>query len=110
MGSFAAVFPPLTGSSLNTIWYADGTPGNWTANNVWAINDGAATNYLDMQSIRSSQPITDENQVASGRHFHEWDLSVPSWAITMAPDGRHVVAAQRDGITVTLRLPGIPVR
>ena len=41
MGPFAAVTPPLTGTALNTIWYGDGTPGNWTANNTWAINDGA---------------------------------------------------------------------
>ena len=40
MGPFVAVTPPLTGSALNTIWYGDGTPGNWTANNTWAINDG----------------------------------------------------------------------
>ena len=49
MGPFAAVNPPLTGSALNTIWYGDGTPGNWQANNTWAINDGATTNYLDMR-------------------------------------------------------------
>jgi hypothetical protein len=49
MGPFAAVLPPLTGSALNTIWYGDGTPGNWQANNTWAINDGGATNYFDMR-------------------------------------------------------------
>ena len=27
MGPFAAVYPPLTGSALNTVWYGDGTPG-----------------------------------------------------------------------------------
>ncbi len=48
MGPFADVNPPLTGSALNTIWYGDGTPGNWQANDTWAINDGAVTNYLDM--------------------------------------------------------------
>jgi hypothetical protein len=49
MGPFAAAHPPLTGSAVNTIWYGDGTPGNWTANNTWAIDDGAATNLLDMR-------------------------------------------------------------
>jgi hypothetical protein len=49
MGPFAAVFPPLTGSALNTVWYGDGTPGNWQANNTWAINDGGTTNYFDMR-------------------------------------------------------------
>ncbi len=49
MGPFAAVHPPLIGSALNTIWYGDGTAGNWTANGIWAINDGAATNFLDMR-------------------------------------------------------------
>ena len=48
MGPFADVTNPLVGGALDTIWYGDGTPGNWTANNTWAINDGAATNYLDM--------------------------------------------------------------
>ena len=49
MGPFAAVIPPLTGSALNTIWYGDGTPGNWQANDSWAINDGGTTNYFDMR-------------------------------------------------------------
>ena len=46
MGPFAAVYPPLTGSALNTTWYGDGTPGNWTANSSWAINDGGADQLL----------------------------------------------------------------
>lgn len=49
MGPFVAVVPPLTGSAVNTIWYGDGTAGNWTDNNTWAINDGGATNYFDMR-------------------------------------------------------------
>jgi hypothetical protein len=49
MGPFAAVHPPLTGSALNTIWYGDGTPGHWTDNSTWAINDGGATNLFDMR-------------------------------------------------------------
>ncbi len=48
MGPLDAVIPPLTGTSLNTIWYGDGTPGNWTANSTWAINDGGTTNDFDM--------------------------------------------------------------
>ncbi len=49
MGPFVAVVPPLTGSAVNTIWYGDGTAGNWTDNNTWALNDGGATNYFDMR-------------------------------------------------------------
>jgi hypothetical protein len=49
MGPFAAVYPPLTGSAINTVWYGDGTPGNWVANNTWAIADGGVTNYFDMR-------------------------------------------------------------
>jgi PEP-CTERM motif len=49
MGPFAAVYPPLTGSDINTIWYGDGTPKNWTDNSTWAINDGGVTNYFDMR-------------------------------------------------------------
>jgi hypothetical protein len=57
MGPFAAVYPPLTGSALNTVWYGDGTPGNWTANSTWAINDGGVTNYFDMRfTAQSSVP------------------------------------------------------
>jgi hypothetical protein len=49
MGPFVAVTPPLTGGALNTIWYGDGTPGSWTANSTWAIDDGGVTNYFDMR-------------------------------------------------------------
>jgi hypothetical protein len=49
MGPFAAIMPPLTGTALNTLWYGDGNPSNWTANSVWAINDGGVTNYMDMR-------------------------------------------------------------
>lgn len=49
MGPFVAVTPPLTGSALNTIWYGDGTPNDWTANSTWAINDGGTTNNFDMR-------------------------------------------------------------
>lgn len=49
VGAFAAVMPPVAGSALNTIWYGDGTPSNWTANSFWAINDGAVTNFMDMR-------------------------------------------------------------
>ena len=49
MGPFVAVTQPLTGSALNTMWYGDGTPGNWTANSTWAIDDGGVTNFIDMR-------------------------------------------------------------
>jgi hypothetical protein len=49
MGPFVAVIPPLTGSALNTMWYGDGQPGNWTADSNWAINDGGVTNFIDMR-------------------------------------------------------------
>ncbi len=49
MGPFVAVTPPLVGSALNTMWYGDGTPGSWTANSAWAINDGGVTNFIDMR-------------------------------------------------------------
>ena len=48
--------------------------------------------------------------VVSGDRLYGWDLSAPCWAIALAPDGRHVAAAQRDGITLILRLPDGPVR
>src|SRR3954471_9588474 len=56
MGPFAAVYPPLTGTALNTIWYGDGTPGNWQANDTWAINDGGITNFFDMRFEAVPEP------------------------------------------------------
>jgi hypothetical protein len=56
MGPFAAAHPPLVGSALNTIWYGDGTPGNWQANDTWAIIDGGVTNYLDMRFETVPEP------------------------------------------------------
>jgi hypothetical protein len=56
MGPFAAVYPPLIGSALNTIWSGDGTPGDWQANDTWAINDGGATNYFDMRFEAVPEP------------------------------------------------------
>ena len=55
VGAYAALTPPVTGSALNTIWYGDGSPGSWTANSTWAIDDGGATNYMDMRftAVRS---------------------------------------------------------
>lgn len=49
MGPFVAVNPPLVGGALNTMWYGDGTPGNWTADSAWAIDDGGVTNFIDMR-------------------------------------------------------------
>jgi hypothetical protein len=56
MGPFADAHPPLVGTALNTIWYGDGTAGNWQANNTWAINDGGVTNYFDMRFEAVPEP------------------------------------------------------
>jgi hypothetical protein len=56
MGPFVAIMPPLTGSALNTIWYGDGTAGNWQANSTWAINDGGVTNFFDMRFYATATP------------------------------------------------------
>ena len=63
MGPFVAVTPPLTGSALNTMWYGDGTPGNWTADSNWAINDGGATNFIDMR-FDASQSVPEPSSLA----------------------------------------------
>jgi hypothetical protein len=49
MGPFVCITPPLTGGALNTIWYGDGNPSNWTANGTWALDDGGVTNDFDMR-------------------------------------------------------------
>lgn len=56
MGPFAASMQPITGTAVNTVWYGDGAAGHWIADPNWAINDGGATNYFDMNfdAIQSS--------------------------------------------------------
>ena len=49
MGPFTVVTSVITGSALNTIWYGDGKPGHWAANDQWAIKDGARQNRFDMR-------------------------------------------------------------
>jgi hypothetical protein len=51
MGPFAAALLPLEGSAINTVWYGDGSTGNWQANSTWAINDGGVTNFFDMRLL-----------------------------------------------------------
>jgi hypothetical protein len=56
MGPLAAALPPLEGSAINTVWYGDGTAGNWQANSTWAINDGGVTNLFDMRFEAVPEP------------------------------------------------------
>lgn len=56
MGPFAAVNPPEVGSAINTVWFGDGSPNDWTANSTWALNDGGATNYFDMRFSAQNVP------------------------------------------------------
>ena len=70
----------------------------------------AADQIFDKAGRQPSRPAICVYDVVSGDRLHEWDLSVPCWAIALAPDGRHVAAAQRYGITLILRLPDGPVR
>jgi hypothetical protein len=77
MGPLAAVYPPLEGSALNTVWYGDGTAGNWQANSTWAINDGGVTNYFDMRFETVPEPsslhlalISAGVLLAAGRRWH----------------------------------------
>ncbi len=64
-----------------------------------------AADQVSKGSSQPSKPAVCVNELASGKRLQEWDLSVPCWAIALAPDGRHVAAAQRDGVTLILRLP-----
>ena len=66
----------------------------------------AADQISDKGGRQPSRPAICVYDVASGERLHEWDIPVPCWAIALAPDGRHVAAARRDGITLILRLPG----
>jgi len=64
-----------------------------------------AADQVSKGSWQPSKPAVCVYELASGKRLHEWDLSVPCWAIALAPDGRHLAVAQRDGITLILRLP-----
>jgi RNA polymerase sigma factor (sigma-70 family) len=70
----------------------------------------AADQISDKAGKLPSRPAVCVYDVVSGDRLHEWDLSAPCRAIALAPDGRHVAAAQQDGVTLILRLPDGPVR
>jgi WD40 repeat protein len=68
----------------------------------------AADQVQDKDGRQPPRPAVCVYDVTSGHRLHEWDLSAPCWAIALAPDGRHVAAAQRDGVTVIFRLAVTP--
>ena len=68
----------------------------------------AADEVFDKHGREPSRPAICVFDVATGARLHRWDISVPCWAIALAPDGRHVAAARQDGITLILRIPGPP--
>ncbi len=70
----------------------------------------AADHIADKTGQKPSRPAVCVYDVASGKRLHQCDLSAPCWAIALAPDDRHVAAAQQDGITVIFRIPPPPVR
>ncbi len=70
----------------------------------------AADHIADKTGQKPSRPAVCVYDVATGKRIHEWDLSAPCWAISLAPDDRHVAAAQQDGVTVIFRIPPAPAR
>jgi WD40 repeat protein len=70
----------------------------------------AADQIFDKAGQKPSRPAICVYDVASGQRLHQWNLSVPCWSIALAPDGRHVAAAQRDSLTLILRMPDAPGR
>lgn len=65
----------------------------------------AADQISDPAGLKASRPAVCVYDVATGDRLHAWEMTVPCWAIAMAPDGRHVAVARRDGLTLILRLP-----
>jgi RNA polymerase sigma factor (sigma-70 family) len=51
-----------------------------------------------------SHPAVCVYELATGKRLHDWELSAPSWAIALAPDGRHIAAAKQDGTVDIFRL------
>ena len=70
----------------------------------------AADQVSDKAGKKPSKPAVCVYDVASGKRLFGWDLSAPCWAIALAPDDRHVAAAQQDGITVIFRIPAVQSR
>jgi WD40 repeat protein len=68
----------------------------------------AADQINDKNGLKPPRPAICVYDVSSGERLHEWDISVPCWAIALSPDGRHVAAARRDSTTLILRLPDPP--
>ena len=65
----------------------------------------AADQIADKHGQKPPAPAVCVYDVASGKRLQQWDLSAPCWSIALAPDDRHVAAAQQDGITVIFRIP-----
>jgi hypothetical protein len=58
---------PQTGSAANTLWYGNGTAGDWMTNSNWAISDGASKNYLDATFVEAiPEPRNDFGNAAAG--------------------------------------------
>jgi HlyD family secretion protein len=53
---------------------------------------------------RKSAEMSTRSERVMGEVRDELD-SAPCWAIALSPDGRHVAAAQQDGVTLIYRLP-----
>jgi hypothetical protein len=56
VGPFSTTQSPTIGTGINTVWYSSTKAGGWEADNSWAINDGATTNFFDMSLDASAIP------------------------------------------------------
>jgi hypothetical protein len=54
-GPVSSNIAPTVGSGPDSLWYGN-SPGNFVANNTWAIADGAVVNYLVAQ-FNASSPV-----------------------------------------------------
>jgi hypothetical protein len=54
-GPLSSNIAPTVGSGPNSLWFGNG-PGTFTANNTWAIDDGALTNFLVVQFDATGVP------------------------------------------------------
>jgi WD40 repeat protein len=70
----------------------------------------SADHIADKSGQKPATPAVCVYDVTSGKRLHQWDLSAPCWAIALAPDDRHVDAAQQDGVTMIFRIPSPPAR
>ena len=57
-----------------------------------------------VEPLQASYPAACVYEAATGRRLRAWPLSASSWGLALAPDGRSVAVAERDGTVDLFRV------